>query len=70
MLAPKAPPPSIDCMTCGANMELTAVEPRAHRTLYTYRCPSRHLQELAIVARLHRSGWALYSRSVYGVARS
>jgi hypothetical protein len=48
MLAPKASPLSIDCMICGAKMELTAAEPRAHRDVYTYRCPSAHLQELAI----------------------
>jgi hypothetical protein len=42
------PPLSIDCIACGTKMDLTAVEPRDHRTVYTYRCPSRHLQELAI----------------------
>jgi hypothetical protein len=50
MLTPKAPPLSIDCMTCGAKMELTVVEPGDHRTVYTYRCPSRHLQELAMAS--------------------
>jgi hypothetical protein len=46
------PPLSIDCITCGTKMDLTAVEPRDHRTVYTYRCPSRHLQELAIPEQL------------------
>jgi hypothetical protein len=50
MLAPKVPPLSIDCMTCGTTMELITVEPKDHRTLYTYRCPSRHLQEVAMAA--------------------
>jgi hypothetical protein len=44
----KVPPLSVDCIACGTKMELTAVEPGDHRTVYTYRCPSRHLQELAI----------------------
>jgi hypothetical protein len=45
---PRAPPLSIDCITCGTKMDLITVEPKDHRTLYTYRCPSRHLQELAM----------------------
>jgi hypothetical protein len=50
MLRPKDPPVSTDCMICGAKMQLTVVEPGHHRTVYTYRCPSRHLQELAIAS--------------------
>lgn len=48
MFRPRGPPLSTDCMICGAKMGLTIVEPGHHRTVYTYRCPSRHLQELAI----------------------
>jgi hypothetical protein len=48
MLRPKGPPRSIDCMTCGAKMTLTAAEPKDYRIVYTYRCPSAHLQQLAI----------------------
>jgi hypothetical protein len=47
-----APPLSLDCIACGTKMELTAVEPREHRVVYTYRCPSRHLQELAMPEQL------------------
>jgi hypothetical protein len=50
MMRRKSPPLSVDCMTCGAKMALTAVEPRNHRTVYTYRCPSAHLQQLAIAS--------------------
>jgi hypothetical protein len=46
------PPLSVDCIACGTKMDLTAVEPRDHRTVYTYQCPSRHLQELAIPEQL------------------
>lgn len=44
------PPLSVDCVICGTKMELLIVEPKDHRTVYTYRCPSRHLQELAIAS--------------------
>jgi hypothetical protein len=37
-------------MTCGAKMTLTAVEPRDFRIVYTYRCPSAHLQQLGITS--------------------
>jgi hypothetical protein len=50
MLRPKGPPLSIDCMTCGAKMTLTAVEPGDYRIVYTYRCPSAHLQQLGIAS--------------------
>jgi hypothetical protein len=42
-----APPLSIDCVICGAKMELLAVEPQKHRIVYTYRCINEHLQELS-----------------------
>jgi hypothetical protein len=50
MLRPKARPVLIDCLICRAKMKLTAVEPGAHRTVLTYRCPSAHLQELVITS--------------------
>jgi hypothetical protein len=38
------PPLSVDCVVRGKKMELAAVEPENHRTLYTFRCPSGHFK--------------------------
>ena len=45
-----ASPLTVACIICGAKMELTTVEPKDHRTVCTYRCPSRHLQELVMAS--------------------
>jgi hypothetical protein len=47
-----APPLSIACSICGSKMELVSVEPAAQGTVYAYRCPKGHRQELAMAKKV------------------